>query len=140
MKPFTQREKKSVFIELTPLIDVIFILLLFFILTSSFSDPAVALNLPAGKNRQTPRHTELSVSLQKDGGLFLNGEAVTRDELQKQLVAGLPEIDDHSVILKGDGGVMYEDLFALMDFLKTCGVEQINLANKRASGGNGARS
>jgi biopolymer transport protein ExbD len=130
VKPFRQAIKKSALIELTPLIDVVFILLLFFVLTATFSAPAITLDLPKGQDARTPDHRDLVVSLTADGRLFLDAEAVSRDELKALLVHEILNGVDPSVVLRGERLVLYEDLFSLMDFLKSVGVEEISLAHK----------
>jgi biopolymer transport protein ExbD len=130
MKSFRQESKKSALIELTPLIDVIFILLLFFMLTATFADPAVTLDLPRGQNTRTPDDRDLVVSLMADGRLFLDDEAVSRDELEVLLVSEIRNGVNPSVVLRGERDVLYEELFSLLDFLKSVGVEEVSLSHK----------
>ena len=130
MKSFRQESKKSALIELTPLIDVIFILLLFFMLTATFADPAVTLDLPSGQNTRAPDDRDLVVSLTADGRLFLDDEAVSRDELEVLLVSEIRNGVNPSVVLRGERKVLYEELFSLLDFLKSVGVEEVSLSHK----------
>ncbi len=70
-------------IDLTPLIDVVFMLLVFFIMTTTFSRPVLDIILPqsetAEKSVERPR--ELHIGIKADGSLFYNDKAVTKEEL-----------------------------------------------------------
>ena len=70
-------------IDLTPLIDVVFMLLVFFIMTTTFSRPVLDIVLPKSEEaeKQTTRAKELVIGIKNDGTIFHNERQVTREEL-----------------------------------------------------------
>ena len=66
MKPFIRRNKTSMLLDIAPLIDVMFMLLLFFILTSSFSRPSIPLKMPEASNKEKVEKEDLIISVDKD--------------------------------------------------------------------------
>lgn len=133
MKALRPVKRRSFQVEMTNLIDVIFILLLFFILTSTFANPALVMDLPQGTNNRPPADKALVVSLKSDGRLYLDAQLVTREHLASVLAEALRQGPQPVVTLQGDRLLRYEAIFALLDFIKSCGVEKINLANQAGS-------
>ena len=75
-------------IDLTPLIDCLFMLIIFFVLTMSFSRPVLEIILPEAKNAESNQErNELLLSVKADGTYVINDETVTLDELSARLDA-----------------------------------------------------
>lgn len=75
-------------IDLTPLIDCLFMLIIFFVLTMSFSRPVLEIILPEARNAEsTNERNELLLSVRADGSYAVNEDAVTLDELALRLDA-----------------------------------------------------
>jgi biopolymer transport protein ExbD len=74
---------------LTPMIDMIFQLLIFFLLTSFFILPTVNVALPRSRNPEATLPTALSLTIHRDGSLLLAGEAVYAEDLPSLLSAAL---------------------------------------------------
>src|SRR3972149_10694597 len=72
-------------IDLTPLIDVVFLLLIFFLLTSIYARPSIPLDLPEAETARTARESEVSVAIWPDGALLLNDREVSLAELHPAL-------------------------------------------------------
>ena len=70
-------------IDLTPLIDVVFMLLIFFIMTTTFSKPVLDIILPSSETAEQPqeRLPELVLSITAEGKIFHNGEELEREEI-----------------------------------------------------------
>ncbi|MEM8710152.1 MAG: biopolymer transporter ExbD, partial [Planctomycetota bacterium] len=78
---FARRPRRRSTIELTPLIDVVFQLLVFFLLTSSFVQPSLRLDLPRGATLDDPDPTPIIVEIDAEGQIAVDGEIVESDEL-----------------------------------------------------------
>lgn len=114
-------------IELTPLIDVIFQLLVFFMLSSSFLYPALDLVLPRLDNLEQESNPPLLViNLDQHGHLFLNSTAVAPEQLEEVLRQRLAEIDDRSVFLRADTSTPYGTILEVMKTANTAGALQFN--------------
>ncbi|MGE5553168.1 MAG: ExbD/TolR family protein [Betaproteobacteria bacterium] len=117
-------------IQITPLIDVIFNILCFFIVFTIFrgSESAIGLRLPraATADRQPP--APLVVTVPATGGFYLDGREVDRDVLGAE-VARLVERDpEHVVIIKADRSVRYERLVEALDVVRENGGTRLALA------------
>ncbi len=75
--------EEEVNIDLTPLIDVVFMLLIFFIMTTTFSKPVLDVILPASKTAETKEQQteELLISVSANGNIFHNDKPITHEEL-----------------------------------------------------------
>lgn len=85
-------------LDLTPMIDVIFMLIIFFIMTMSFVMPVINVNLPTSSTANTEaQKTSLVVAISKNGELSYQGEMTTKDKLETILKDGkYQEIVVHS--------------------------------------------
>jgi biopolymer transport protein ExbD len=116
-------------INLTPMIDVVFQLILFFLLGTEFAEKnmgkadeesaALPIQLPTSSvgTSLTPGPDPLVVSITKAGELYLNTEPVTLPALEEKLKAAKENYDDTAVIIAGDGQAYLQ---IVVDVLQTC--------------------
>ncbi len=118
-------------ISLTPLIDVVFILLIFFMLASSFLDwRAVDLKLSGDAAAGAASDRTLVLTLESGGGLGLEGaslEPAAALERVSERLAGRPDL---AIVLRPQPGVVLQRVVDLMDSLKTLGARDIALARE----------
>ena len=81
MKSFRRVKKTSIKLDIAPLLDVMFMLLLFFLLTSSFLKPAISLKLPVAGSKEKAKNRDIIVSVDKNEKIYLNRNEVGIDEL-----------------------------------------------------------
>ena len=126
---FADRQSDDVRIEITPLIDVVFLLLIFFVVTTQFSEtPAVEIELPSTEGsptRQDRQATRLAVDA--DGGLWLDFEQVTLETLESALVDRLSGVEpgDRTVYLEADRHANWEVMSAVFAALRESGATGI---------------
>ncbi|MGF1609918.1 MAG: ExbD/TolR family protein [Kiloniellales bacterium] len=114
-------------ITLTPLIDVVFILLVFFMLASSFLDwRSIALNAPARSTGGTSIEGALLVELRPDG-LRLAGEILSLDQLVARIGERLAQRPEQRVLLKPSAGVALQEAVSVLDRLAAAGVTDLSL-------------
>lgn len=120
-------EGDEVAVGLMPLIDVVFQLLVFFMLTSTFVSPALDLTLPQLTDETVPEdEARLQVSLGQTGEVWIDGEAVGED-LAAFLQARLRVVDEVPVVaLRADQGTAYDQLMRVLRELGSAGVQQIH--------------
>lgn len=127
----SQPKRKNA-ISLTPLIDVVFILLLFFMLTSSFVPwRIVDMPLPASSDYQKTTEEKENVTLTlklNDGQVWVKGQAIrfTDQTFFKTLIE---DHDDGTFIIKAEDGVTLQTLMNLADRLKMNGASTVSIAN-----------
>jgi len=130
MKPFIRRNKTSMLLDIAPLIDVMFMLLLFFILTSSFSRPSIPLKMPEASNKEKVEKEDLIISVDKDDNIFLNRQKVDMEELGSLVEQKLADSEKKRTIFQGDESILYKRFVSIMDVLKSSGAKEINIAHE----------
>ena len=119
-------------IPLTPLIDVVFILLVFFMLASSFSDwRALDLKIAAQGGATSSGPPALVVDLAPGGDLRLNGRTLSESELAAQIETELERTPERSVLVRPAEAVSLQQTIDLLDLLKQAGADAIALAEAR---------
>lgn len=122
----SKRRRRAV-ISLTPLIDVVFILLIFFMLASSFLDwRSIELNAPGRAGGGSSVEGAVLVEIRKDG-LRLSGETVSLDSLTRRITAMVAERADQKVLVRPAPGVVLQDTVQVLDRVAAAGVTQLSL-------------
>lgn len=115
-------------IGLTPLIDVVFILLVFFMLASSFLDErAIAVDPPAARLAGASLEGALLVEARRDG-LRLSGRQVTEARLAEQLAAHAARNPAQRVVIRPAAGVSLQRAVSLLDLALAAGLSQVSFA------------
>jgi biopolymer transport protein ExbD len=115
-------------IDITPLIDIVFQLLLFFILTSAMLQPGLPLDLPGSKEKNEGTEADLVISINAEGGIFLNETPVSLEMVEPAVSSLAGENPDAAVILRGDRQVRYGRFFEVLDIIRSTGIKTLNLA------------
>lgn len=133
---FKKKKRKKTVINITSLIDVLFLLLIFMMVSSSFiEEPGIKLSLPETKNAPSVKKSEYTLFLKENGKLFLNNKAVTMDDLEKNLMNTVKEMKDESLILKGDKNIPYGKVVQIMDIVKKSGVKRLVISTRQDPAG-----
>jgi len=120
-----ERKRKRPLINITSLIDVMFLLLVFFMVSTTFAEhPAIKLELPSASTAEPSRLESLTLTIDKKGRMFLNDEAVNDGELRSLLAAAAGK-PDATLVLKADKGVPYGFVIRAMDISRQSGVRRI---------------
>ena len=130
---FGNRTKsKAPGVSLTSMLDVIFLLLCFFVTVSVYSqwENEISIKLPDAATSDEPNCLpgEIVVNLAKDGKVTVNGVVRTLDELQERLAKVATFYPDQAVIVRADKDVRYETLVGLIDACRAANVWNFSLA------------
>jgi biopolymer transport protein ExbD len=120
-------------IEIVPMIDIMFFLLVFFVMITLRMIPAtgIASQLPhSGTAEQMPRPSVV-VTLRQDGSVVVDDKPSSLEELTKRLAAG--DVAKTSVTIAGAASASVQQLMGVIDACRTAGVTQIGLAATKAS-------
>ncbi|NOG30985.1 biopolymer transporter ExbD [Halomonas sp. TBZ9] len=119
-------------VNLTPMLDVVFIMLIFFIVTTSFiKESGVEIERPEA-SAATPRpDAQVLVAITPEGTVWVDGKAVDVHRIGQQ-VAGMLS-DDGAVVIQADRASTTGLLIEVMDRLKQAGVEQVAVAASRST-------
>lgn len=118
-------------VSLTPLIDVVFILLVFFMLASTFMEwRSFDLNVAASQTRAAlDQEPPLRVTINADGRLSLDGQRLAMAQLQQQLAAHIERKPDTRVLLEPASGVKLQSAIDVLDRLRAGGARQVSLVS-----------
>lgn len=120
------RSKKRPTINLTPMIDVMFNLILFFVVSTTFREqPGIKLVLPSAQSAQATEIKELVLTMTKEGNLFLNEKPLNRSQLKEELSHKAAQMKDPSLILKADEKVAYGEVIEVIDIAKLAGLKKV---------------
>jgi biopolymer transport protein ExbD len=120
-------------IEILPLIDIVFLLLVFFIyaMLSMAVHKGLPVLLPESKAVDIEKRTILSVTIRKDGGIFVNDQPATMATLGDRLKAASADAPETGVLLFGDREISYQQLFNVLDVVKNAGFSKVSLQADR---------
>ncbi|TLD41086.1 MAG: Biopolymer transport protein ExbD/TolR [Candidatus Jettenia ecosi] len=120
-----KRITKSI-INLTPMVDMLFLILLFFLVTSSFTEqPNIKLELPSTKYTSTSKLEERILTISRDEKLFFQNEPIERKDLILVLKNAFSKQDDKTLVLRADKNVTYGTVVDIMDAAKGAGLKRI---------------
>ncbi|MFQ5603420.1 MAG: ExbD/TolR family protein [bacterium] len=128
---FKVKQKRKVFLNITSLIDVLFLLLIFFMVSSTFLEqPGIKLELPHAQSAVIAEQKDFTLFVDKDGKMFLNEDEVDMEKLKEQLQQVLPNLVDGALILKADQDVSHGIIVHVMDIAKQSGVKKLIIGTK----------
>lgn len=128
---FQAPERKSAWIDLAPVIDIVFLLLVFFMVGARFTQPGLPLDLPEAESGGPTDAKAIAVSIDGEGALYLGSEKLATEELQNRLQAAREENPDQSVVLRADGATPFRYFVRAMDLIRSAGIEKLEIEHER---------
>lgn len=128
-----RREGAKASIDMNSLIDLTFLLLVVFIVTLPTLEQSVKIVLPVGKTesqKDDKQPKNFSVSVDKTGKIFLGEEPVTQDILKERLARAIADDPEANVLIRGDVGAEYGEIYAIVKIAKDCNVKHLGLVSK----------
>ena len=127
-----KRERKSIGeINVTPLVDVVLVLLLVFMVTAPMMSQGIDVSLPTANQVDNQPEDRLTVSINAQGRAFLGQRPVALPLLEDQIRAMMAGRPTQVVYLRADERVRYGKVIEVVDLLKRSGVERIGFAYER---------
>jgi biopolymer transport protein ExbD len=130
---FRRRLQTRTNVDLIPLIDVIFQLVVFFMVTSTFIlTPGISLILPKSRSSEPVAMTKLVVTVVSEDEIFVNKERYTLESLNRTLSELPTEERDEikTVVIEGDSSVSYSLMVKVLDVLRLNGFKGVNLRTR----------
>ncbi len=128
-----RRGSRQAVVELTPLIDIVFQLLIFFLLTTTFqNNPSFRVKLPKANNsdvRQEPKAVVVTVGA--NGTLEVDGKQVDEGELESRLCNAANGDSTTGVNIRADAATQHQHVVKIMDVAKGCGLERLGILHGR---------
>ncbi|MGD7653821.1 MAG: ExbD/TolR family protein [Verrucomicrobiales bacterium] len=134
---FSSRQPEAAGMQLAPMIDIVFLLLIFFIVTWQFSRSETELNVSVptaeeGAELERPRG-EIIINILADGTIRVEGLTVDRTQLLEKLSAIAKQFENQPVRIRGDGQVPYQRIVEVIDTCQKAGIWNISFATQRPS-------
>jgi biopolymer transport protein ExbD len=123
------RTGKKVRIEMLPLIDIVFLLLVFFIFTmlSMAVHRSLPIMLPTSSSAKIDKELVLSVTIKSDRTLYVDKERIAFDDLASVLRTKTASASEPGILFFADRGLSYQNLFQVLDQIRMAGIHRISL-------------
>ncbi len=119
-------------IMIIPMIDIIFFLLVFFMLSmlTMVTQKTIALKLPVATVAKVDTTKTLPVSVDKNGAIYFEREKISLTDLQSRLMNAKEKSEKVTVVLRGDVDSSYGDVVTVMDAIRHAGIDRISIATE----------
>lgn len=122
-------------LELAPMIDVVFLLLIFFIVSWQFArferDMEVEVPTAEEADKNDRKVGEIIINIRENGGVFLSGGEVTESELLERLKQIAINYPNQAVILRGDANTSFDHVLLVLDQVKEAGIWNVAFATTK---------
>ena len=127
-----QEDKAYDDINVTPMLDLAYVLLVIFIIMTTASVQGIKVNLPRASNTPSLAKPQTkAITISEDGRIFLDAYPVTMAELEQRLRDLKAANPNLPVVVKGDAHVQYEKVIAVLDLLGRLDITQLGLVTQR---------
>jgi len=117
-------------INLTPLMDLTFILLIAFIITYPLIEQGVAVNLPSGKGAEISREQARTISIDEQGKLYLDDLPIDQATLAREMSDLGLSAPDITVFVRADKNIVYGEVIGVINILKEAKIAKMALVTK----------
>ncbi len=127
-----RRARTGVQPPLIALIDIVFLLLIYFLLTTSFmAEDGIRVQLPQATSQPAAEEKELTVVVDADGTVFLGSRSVALHELFDALRNRLETAPETGIVVKADRALVLDRVVQVMDVIRAAGASRLRLATER---------
>ena len=127
-----KKPRYKIQVPLTSLIDIVFLLLVYFLLTTNFMvDEGIKIKLPQAQAAAPQTQQEITIYVDKEGRSFLMNQEISLDQLFKRLKEMIGDQKDRLVVIKADRSVILNKAVNVMDVAKSAGAGRLCLATEK---------
>jgi biopolymer transport protein ExbD len=132
---FSSRQPEPATMQLAPMIDIVFLLLTFFIVTWQYtrSETELSVKVPTAEEgvQKNRARGEIIINVLTDGTIRIEGNSVNFTQLREKLTAISKQYKNQPVRIRGDGGVSYQRIVEVIDTCQKSGIWNISFATQR---------
>ena len=129
LKP-RRAKRRGLSISMAPLIDMVFLLLIFFLLSSSFVQPSIKLQLPTAMNTEKEKRQEIILTVDRNRSIYVNLEKVSERSLGLKLEEKMAEAGENVITFRCDKRIPWGFAVKIMDIAKQAGARDINVVHQ----------
>ncbi|HQU71029.1 MAG: biopolymer transporter ExbD [Calditrichaeota bacterium] len=135
MKLTLPKNKRTV-LNITPLIDVLFILIIFFVVSSTFLEqPGFKLDLPKAQTSEVARVEKAILNISGEGKLFLGADSTSLEKLGEQIRKSMENATEKTLIINADEKVHHGLVVSVMEIARSNNVERLVVSTQQPEGG-----
>ncbi len=127
-----RREEEDAAIDMTPMLDIVFIMLIFFIVTTSFvKEAGIEVIKPEASQAESKPKANIFIAISDNGDIWMDKRMVDVERVQANLEKMLAEQATDTVIIQGDKEAKHGKIVEVMDQVKAAGIDKIVVAGKK---------
>ena len=132
---FRSKIREPLRVDVTPLIDIVFQLVIFFMVSTTFDDsPSIDINLPESSSKTLIRESQdIEIWISKEGGFFIERQEQSLEQVKSRLQQGLQRNKGVVVIVKADTEVEHGDVVLLLNLAQEVGVKKLSIGARQNS-------
>lgn len=128
---FRRVEGKGPELDIAPLIDVVFLLIIFFLLSSSYiMQPGIPVKLPYAETRELQPREDILILIDQKERIFLNHRPTKWEDLYEGIKGLIKDHGSKTAIIQADGGVRHARVVEVLDVAKVAGIERLAIATQ----------
>ena len=117
--------------NITPMLDVVFILLIFFIVTANFiKDPGLEMNRPDSETAEITENAAILIAIGPAGEIYMDGRRIDVRQVKANVIRLMAENPQGAVVMQADEKATAEKIIAVMDEVREAGVIDISIASE----------
>ena len=117
--------------NITPILDVVFILLIFFIVTANFiKDPGLEINRPDSETAEITENAAILIAIGPAGEIYMDGRRIDVRQVKANVIRLMAENPQGAVVMQADEKATAEKIIAVMDEVREAGVIDISIASE----------
>ncbi len=123
---------KKATIDLTPMVDIVFLLIIFFMTSSTLvKKSAIKIDLPKASSGSSEKEQPLTLLISKDSKIHFDNQEIQEENLQDFLKNKISNPQNETITIKGDKQVPYEKIIKVMGIVKNIGIKSILLSTEK---------
>jgi biopolymer transport protein ExbD len=122
-------------INITPMLDLAYVLLVIFIIMTTAAVQGITINLPkASSTASLSKPKTKAITINNNGDVFLDAYPVTMPDLENRLRTAKATEPDFPIVVRGDAAVQYQKVMDVLDLLRRLDLNKVGLVTGKASG------
>jgi biopolymer transport protein ExbD len=125
------REEEDAEIDMTPMLDIVFIMLIFFIVTTVFvKEAGIEVNKPGASQSIMPKNANIFIAITEDGDVWMDKREIDIDSVRANLERLMAEQPSDVLIIQADENTDHGVVIDVMDQIKAAGIDRISIATE----------